>query len=98
MSHNYEWDLVQVQALLAGGIPYVGVLGPRHRADRMVEALGVNAADGARLHAPVGLDIGAETPEEIALAIAAEVQAVMTGRRAGSLRDRPGAIHPERSE
>lgn len=93
MSHAYEWDLVYVRALLAAGLPYVGVLGPRHRADRLVEALGVNDADAARLHAPVGLDIGAETPEEIALAVAAEVQAAMTGRRGGPLRDRPGAIH-----
>jgi xanthine/CO dehydrogenase XdhC/CoxF family maturation factor len=93
MSHNYEWDLVHIRALLAAGVAYVGVLGPRHRANRMVEALGVSEMDAARLHAPVGLDIGAETPQEIALAITAEVQAVMTGRRGGPLRDRSGAIH-----
>jgi len=93
MSHHYERDVLYVQALLAAGVPYVGVLGPRRRTERMVAELGVSDADAARLYAPVGLDIGAETPDEIALAIVAEVQAVKAGRAAGPLRRRPGGIH-----
>ena len=61
----------------------------------MTEDLGVSDSDAARLYAPAGLDIGAETPDEIALAIVAEVQAVMAGRTGGPLRERPGAIHGE---
>ena len=95
MSHNYEWDLIQVGALLAAGVAYVGMLGPRRRARRMIEELGVGDRDVARLFAPAGLDVGAETPAEIALAIVAEVQAVIAGRRGAPLRERSGAIHDE---
>jgi xanthine/CO dehydrogenase XdhC/CoxF family maturation factor len=95
MSHSYALDVIQLGALLAAGVPYIGVLGPRRRTSRMVEELGASEADAARLHAPVGLDIGAETAEEIALAIAAEVQAV-TARCPGTpLRGRAGAVHRE---
>jgi xanthine/CO dehydrogenase XdhC/CoxF family maturation factor len=95
MSHNYEWDLIHVEALLAAGVPYVGVLGPGGRTRRMIETLGVSEADAARLYAPVGLDIGGETAEEIALAIVAEVQAISADRPGGPLRERPGAIHDD---
>lgn len=93
MSHHYERDRAYVRALLDADVPYIGVLGPRRRTDRMMAVLGVSEADAARLHAPIGLDIGAETPDEIALAIVAEVQAVTSGRLGGSLRERPGGIH-----
>ncbi len=93
MSHHYERDVARLRTLLAAGVPYVGVLGPRRRTDRMVGDLGASEADAARLYAPVGLDIGAETPDEIALAIVAEIQAVNAGRRGGPLRERSGAIH-----
>jgi xanthine dehydrogenase accessory factor len=95
MSHNYDRDLVQLGALVAAGVSYVGVLGPRRRALRMIEDLRVSQIDTGRLYAPAGLDIGGETAEEIALAIVAEVQAVMAGRTGGSLRERRGAIHEE---
>jgi xanthine dehydrogenase accessory factor len=95
MSHNYERDLIQVGALLAAGVPYIGVLGPCRRTRRMIEDLGVGETDTERLYAPAGLDIGGETPDEIALAIVAEVQAVRAGRRGAPLRERPGAIHRE---
>jgi xanthine dehydrogenase accessory factor len=95
MSHNYERDLAQVGALLAAGVAYIGVLGPRGRTGRMLEDLGVSDADAARLHAPAGLDLGAETSAEIALAIVAEVQAVMAGRSGAPLRERSGGIHDE---
>jgi len=69
------------------------VVGPRRRTLRMLDDLKVSEADTEGLYAPVGLDIGGETPEEIALSVVAEVQAVRAGRRGGSLRDRPVAIH-----
>jgi xanthine dehydrogenase accessory factor len=95
MSHNYERDLLQVGALLAAGVPYIGVLGPRRRARQMLDDLNMSEADAAGLYAPVGLDIGAETPQEIALAIVAEVQAVAADRPGAPLRERRGAIHGE---
>jgi xanthine/CO dehydrogenase XdhC/CoxF family maturation factor len=98
MSHSYEHDRTQVGALLAAGVAYIGVLGPRRRTLQMIEDLGVSERDGPRLYAPVGLDIGADTPDEIALAIVAEVQAVRSGRRGGPLRERTSAIHDEAPE
>ena len=68
----------------------VGVKGVEEHPDAgMVHRL----AKTARVFAPIGLDIGAETPDEIALAIVAEVQAVLAGRRGASLRERGGGIH-----
>ncbi len=93
MAHNYARDMAQVTALLAAGVPYVGVLGPRRRTERMLAEIGASDTDRTRVYAPVGLDIGAETPDEIALAIIAEVQAVRTGRRGAPLRERDSGIH-----
>jgi len=81
--------------MLDGGACYVGVLGPRRRT---VELLGARATGGEgwmpqSVHSPVGLDLGAETPDEIALAIVAEISAVAAGREGGMLRRRPGPIH-----
>jgi xanthine/CO dehydrogenase XdhC/CoxF family maturation factor len=61
----------------------------------MLEELGASQADGDRLHAPAGLDIGAEGPREIALSIIAEMRAVLDGRGGGMLRDHRGAIHSD---
>ena len=101
MTHNYARDLELLGALLKSRVRYVGVLGPRRRTERLLADLaaagrGANALDARRLHAPVGLDLGAETPSEIALAIAAEVRAVFSGRQGGALRDRQGPIHDRR--
>lgn len=93
MSHHYERDRAHVRALLAARVLYIGVLGPRRRTEHMVAELGVGGGDAARLYAPVGLDLGAETPEEIALSIVAEVQAVKARRSGAPLRERLGGIH-----
>jgi xanthine dehydrogenase accessory factor len=98
MSHNFERDLAFLGAWLAAGIAYIGVLGPRRRTDQMLTTLvarGIPVDDDARrhIHAPVGLDLGAETADEIALAIVAEVQAMHAGRPAGFLSQRDGPIH-----
>lgn len=98
MTHNYAHDLELLGLLLASPARYVGVLGPRSRTDQLLEDLARGGAPAssenlARLYAPIGIDIGAEAPEEIALSIVAEIRAVLTGRRGGMLRDRAGAIH-----
>jgi len=103
MTHNYRYDLDMLKALLPLPIPYVGVLGPRKRLDRMMAELhqagiAYNGQVLAKLHGPTGLDIGAETAEEIALSVLSEVQAVLAGRQGGLLRDRQGGIHANASQ
>lgn len=103
MTHNYRYDLDMLKALLPLPIPYVGVLGPRKRLDRMMAELhqaGIDfgAEEMAKLHGPTGLDIGAETAEEIALSVLSEIQAVLAGRQGGMLRDRQGGIHANASQ
>lgn len=98
MNHNYERDKTLVQHLLPAPAPYVGALGPRRRTERIMEELReadpeLTPAHFEKLHGPVGLDIGTETPQEIALAIVAEIQAVLHDRPAQKLREREGAIH-----
>ena len=93
MAHSASHDRAYLHALLDAGAAYIGVLGPRRRT---MELLGERAAAGElpdAVHAPVGLDLGAESPEEIALAIVAEIAAVRASRVGGSLRDRGGPIH-----
>lgn len=93
MSHNYAQDLALLRFLLASPARYIGVMGPRKRTERMLGELAAEEADLARLHSPAGLDIGANTPAEIALSILAEMRAVLDGRRGGMLRERRGSIH-----
>jgi xanthine dehydrogenase accessory factor len=103
MTHNVHDDAAFLSALLPGPTPYVGLLGPRTRADAVLaEAANgggaFTAQDLQKLHAPVGLDVGAETPAEIAVAILAEIQAVRSGHAAGFLRRRGGPIHDPAGE
>jgi xanthine/CO dehydrogenase XdhC/CoxF family maturation factor len=100
MSHHFGRDTDYVQALLAAGVAYVGVLGPRSRTDRVLAELAARGvapdartAHGARLYGPVGLDVGGDGPEAIALAVVAEVSAVASGRTGGHLRDRSAPLH-----
>lgn len=98
MTHNYNYDLEVMKSLLHIDCGYLGVLGPRRRLDRIftdLDSMGVVVTDRQRkrVHGPVGLDIGAETPEEIALSIISEIKAVFANRAGGSLRHRDGAIH-----
>jgi len=98
MNHNYHQDLAALEALLPTPIPYLGVLGPKRRtgrllADLAVRGIGATQAQLARLYSPVGLDLGAETPQEVALAIVAEMKAVLAGRRGSPARERPGSLH-----
>ena len=97
MSHNAERDSDALAMLLPSTCRYVGVLGPRRRTEKLLATLDTTARshpwDATKLHAPVGLAIGAETPDEVALSIVAEIQAVLAGDTAKQLRDRPGPIH-----
>lgn len=91
MGHSYPQDAAFVNALMERPVRYLGVLGPRKRTERMLSENGHGSS--STLHSPIGLDIGADTPEEIGLAIMSEIQAVLAGRSAGMLRDRSGPIH-----
>jgi xanthine dehydrogenase accessory factor len=97
MSHNYLRDIGYLRSFLEA-VPaptYLGVLGPRGRTAQMLDEIGQPDAM-ARLHAPAGLDIGADGPEEVARAIIAEILAVTRGRGGAPLRDRRGPIHADR--
>jgi xanthine/CO dehydrogenase XdhC/CoxF family maturation factor len=97
MTHQFGRDLAVLDRLLPLQIPYVGLLGPRNRYRQIVTELHEQRAfdPGSLLpiHAPAGLDIGSETPEEIALSIVAEVSAVLAERHGGHLREKATAIH-----
>jgi len=82
MSHHLASDAAYLVALAGSAVPNVGLLGPRGRRDRLLADIGARAAAALvrRLRGPVGLDIGAATPESIALAIAAELHALAAGR------------------
>jgi xanthine dehydrogenase accessory factor len=103
-SHHEDVDGPTIRSALAAGIRYVGAMGSRRTQLRRREWLlgnGVSEQALAALHAPIGLDIGADQPGEIALSILAEVVAVRSGRLGAasgavtSIGDRDGAIHPE---
>lgn len=95
MTHNYNRDCEILPRLLNSSVKYIGALGPKKRTEMLLNEIGGNFSEKqlARLHAPVGLDVGAETPEEIALAIVAEIRAVLANRTGGFLRGRRGGIH-----
>jgi len=83
MSHHLDSDLLYLRALAASQVPYVGLLGPAARREKLLADLGADAARlRGRLRAPVGLDIGGRSPESIALAIVGEIHAVLAGRPA----------------
>ncbi|HEX9581507.1 MAG TPA: XdhC family protein [Gemmatimonadales bacterium] len=94
MTHNFAHDQAYVGSLLSAGVRYIGVLGPRARHDRMLQNLPpVGAKAAERLYGPVGLDLGTDGSEQVALAVVAEVLAVRSGRTPRSLRDRASPIH-----
>lgn len=102
MNHQYARDKTLIGALLETTIRYIGALGPRDRTDRIKQELReenpwITDDHLDRIYGPVGLDIGTETPEEIALSAIAEIQATFHGRAGGRLRDRRGAIHESES-
>ena len=92
MSHHLLSDQAYLAALADSSIPYVGLLGPGPRRIRLLHEIGDKAARlSGRLYGPIGLDIAARSPETIALAIVAEIQAVMAGREGGSFSKTAGS-------
>ncbi|MFZ9660973.1 MAG: XdhC family protein, partial [Chitinophagaceae bacterium] len=99
MTHNYNYDLAMLKALLPMDISYIGMLGPRKKLDRMLDELkesGMVISDSmlSKVYGPTGLEIGAETAEEIALSIIAEIKAVLMRKNGGNLRNKLDVIHP----
>jgi len=93
-SHNYGRDFVALQKLLPLNLRYVGLIGPRKRRDQLLDdLLDVGVTINPGFFAPAGLDLGAETPEEIALAIVSEIQCVFAYGSGESLRERKISIH-----
>ena len=97
MSHSYEQDRAALAALAEERVAYIGLLGPRARTQTLLDDIGsLRFACASGLHNPVGLDIGSASPESIALAIVAEVQAVLAGRDGRPLRERTERTEPDR--
>jgi xanthine/CO dehydrogenase XdhC/CoxF family maturation factor len=98
MAHAAAHDRARLHELLGvASLRYIGVLGPRRRTMELLEGSAATPGElPPNLYAPVGLDLGAETPEEIALSIVSEIAAVLAGRTPRSLRERGGPIHEER--
>ena len=99
MTHNYNYDMAMLRQLLQKNIVYIGMLGPKKKRERILgelkdEGLTFTEQQLSVLHSPVGLDIGAETSEEIALSILAEIKALFAGKDVQSLRTINEVIHP----
>lgn len=100
MTHHLATDFGFLHEILPAGYGYVGLLGSKRRRETLLAELGElglleDPEVTERLHAPVGLDLGGHHPATIALAIVAEIQAVLAGAGAGFLRDKIGTIHPQ---
>jgi len=98
MTHNYNYDLAMLRVLLARKVAYIGSLGPKKKLDRMIDELkeegaSLTSEQLSTLYGPVGLDIGAETSEEIALSVLAEIKAVFSSKTGQFLRTNSDAIH-----
>ena len=99
MTHNYNYDMAMLRQLLGKNVAYIGMLGPKKKRERMLNELKEGGAHFTEqqlsvLHSPVGLDIGAETSEEIALSILSEIKAFFANKDVQSLRTIKEVIHP----
>lgn len=103
MTHNYQYDLAVLKVLLdQPKVPYIGILGPRKKYQRMLDELQdqniqLSKDQLAKIYSPVGLEIGAETPAEIGLSILSEIQSVLTGTSGGQLKVKDGPIHRKKN-
>ncbi len=98
MSHNYHYDLEVLKQIVDCPAPYIGILGPKKRTDKLFKALDeaqvvIPQKTLDRIHTPIGLDIGAQNADEIAVAIISEVLAKFSGRSGGFLKYHKGPIH-----
>lgn len=100
LTHDPKFDVPALLEALHGPAGYIGVMGSRRthedRLDRL-RAAGVTDAELARLHSPIGLDLGGRSPQETAIAIAAELVMVHNSATGQPLRTTSGPIHPERT-
>ena len=98
MTHNYNYDVALLKELVGIDYSFIGILGPAQKKERMLKELqddGIELNEKQReaIYGPIGLDIGAETAEEIALSILAEIKAVFSGNEGSSLKQKEGPIH-----
>lgn len=93
-THNLARDREWTRSLLETEAPYIGLLGPKDRREQILDEV-VPEGERGRVYGPVGLDLGAEGPEQVALSIVAELLAVRSGRRPRHLRDRGAPIHAD---
>lgn len=99
MSHDYKTDKRNLPIALKTTSPFIGMLGPRVRAEKIWQELAdegtnISIENMQRIYAPIGLDIGAVSPEEIALSLAAGVKSALSNRSGQFLRDRKSPIYP----
>ena len=99
MTHNYQYDISVFKLLLhEPGLNYIGILGPKKKYQRMLDELGyegirLTKEQASKIYAPIGLDLGAETPAEIGLSVLSEILAVLNNVNVGHLRERNSPIH-----
>jgi len=98
MTHNYKYDLELLKILASTNCKYIGLLGPKTKLNRMLDDLQdigitLNEEQLNRIYGPVGLELGAETSEEIALSVVAEIKAIISGKKGTSLKYKTGKIH-----
>jgi xanthine/CO dehydrogenase XdhC/CoxF family maturation factor len=98
ISHNFKYDYHVMKSLIQTDTPYIGILGPKKRLEKISEELNANGIELndellGRIHNPSGMDIGGDTPEEIALSMLAEIQAVINSKPGGMLKYKSGRIH-----
>jgi xanthine dehydrogenase accessory factor len=98
MTHNYNYDKALLFELCQHQVRYIAMLGPKKKLERILyeyneENRPLNDDQIASIHSPAGFDIGAETSEEIALSILAEIKAFVSNRQGNSLRYKSSSIH-----
>ena len=98
MTHNYSYDITALEQLIHTNCHFIGVLGPKKKLQKMlddlrIKGIKIDEETTGKIHGPVGLDIGAETSEEIALSILAEIKATFSDRKGTSLKERTIEIH-----
>jgi len=98
MNHNYDRDKALIATSLTTDAFYLGALGPKKRTEQILDELSKNGrlfepSQVEKLRSPAGVDIGGDSPETIAISIVAEIQAILSGRSGGFLRDRQGSIY-----
>lgn len=93
MTHNFAHDRSLLKQVIQMPVRYLAVLGPKKRTESLIADLELPQDSMRHIYSPAGLDIGAESPEEIAIAIISEIQAVLSDRSGSFLRNRKGPIH-----